>query len=77
MIPNGDRVWLFTELGELAIGRLSRQGYLEKSRAQLIQPTRLQEPTRRKGVCWAYPAFADKCVFARNDEQLLCVSLEK
>ena len=77
MIPNGDRVWLFTELGELAIGRLSRQGYLEKSRAQLIQPTRLQEPTRRKGVCWAYPAFANKCVFARNDEQLLCVSLEK
>jgi len=77
LIPQARRVWIFTELGELAIARLTPDGYEETSRAQLIRPTRLQEPTRRKGVCWAYPAFADQCVFARNDEELVCASLKQ
>ena len=75
LIPQGERLWIFTEQGELAIGNISSSGYVESSRAQLIRPTKLQEPTRRQGVCWSYPAFADRCVFARNDEQLVCASL--
>ena len=77
LIPQERRVWVFTELGELAIGRISPDGYEETSRAQLIPPTRLQEPTRRDGVCWAYPAFANQCVFARNDKELVCASLKQ
>lgn len=76
LIPQGDRIWLFTELGELAIGRISRRGYEEISRAQLIRPTRLQLPSRRAGVCWAHPAFAGRHIYARNDEELVCASLE-
>jgi hypothetical protein len=26
-------------------------------------------------VVWSHPAFADRCVFARNDAELVCVSL--
>jgi hypothetical protein len=26
-------------------------------------------------VVWSHPAFADKCLFARNDKELVCVSL--
>jgi hypothetical protein len=24
---------------------------------------------------WSHPAYADKCVFARNDQEIVCVSL--
>jgi len=26
-------------------------------------------------VWWSHPAFANRCVFARNDKELVCVSL--
>jgi outer membrane protein assembly factor BamB len=74
-VRNGDRVWLFNERGQLIIARLSPQGYTEISRAQLIRPTTGQLP-QREGVCWSHPAFAYKHVFARNDEELVCASLE-
>ena len=74
LIPNGDKVWLFTDQGELILGRLAAAGYTEISRAQLIKPTRVQL-RRRNGVCWAHPAFAHQHVYARNDEELVCASL--
>jgi len=75
-IPNGDRVWMFTELGDLIIGRLSPQGFEETSRAHLLEPTTEQLPSRRGGVCWSYPAFAYQHVFARSDEEIVCASLK-
>jgi len=26
-------------------------------------------------VCWSHPAFAYRCVFARNDREVVCASL--
>ncbi|MCS6860222.1 MAG: PQQ-like beta-propeller repeat protein [Abditibacteriales bacterium] len=74
-VRHGDRVWMFNERGQLIIGRLTPQGFDEISRAQLIKPTTGQLP-QRGGVCWSHPAFAYKHVFARNDEELVCASLE-
>lgn len=74
MVRNGDKVWFFTERGELIIGRLSPEGFHEISRAKLIAPTTGQLP-QRGGVCWAHPAFAYRHVFARNDNELVCASL--
>jgi outer membrane protein assembly factor BamB len=74
MVRQADRVWMFNEAGELMITRLSPQGLEILSRAQLISPTKIQL-SRRDGVCWSHPAFAEKSVFARNDEQLIRVSL--
>jgi len=72
-----DRVWMFNEIGELIIAKLSPSGFEEISRAKLIDPTRDQLPSRRGGVTWAHPAFANKHVFARSDEVLLCADLSK
>jgi len=39
MVRNGDKVWMFNEMGELIIAELSPDGYKEISRAKLIEPT--------------------------------------
>ncbi|HYW79797.1 MAG TPA: PQQ-binding-like beta-propeller repeat protein, partial [Thermoguttaceae bacterium] len=74
MVQSGDRTWLFNERGELIIGKLSPTGFQEISRAKLIEPT-TKQLSNRGGVCWSHPAYADKCVFARNDHELVCADL--
>lgn len=74
-VPNGDKVWIFNEQGELIIAKLSPKGYQEISRVKLIEPTPEQLPSRRGGVAWSHPAFANKHVFARNDKEMICVDL--
>ena len=44
------------------------------SRCKLIEPT---GAAFGRKIVWSHPAFADKCVFARNDKELICVSLAK
>ena len=75
MVKQGERGWMFNERGELIIAMLSPQGFKELSRALLIEPTKAQL-SQRGGVCWSHPAFAHRHVFARNDEELICVNLE-
>jgi len=74
LVPNGDRVWIFNEKGELIIGRLSPAGFTEIDRAGLIAPT-LPQLRQRGGVCWSHPAFAHRHVLVRNDEALVCANL--
>ncbi len=74
MVRNGNTIWMFNDRGELIIRRLSRRGFEEIGRARLIEPTKKQL-NRRDGVTWSHPAFAQKHVFIRNDEELLCASL--
>ena len=74
LIRNEDRVWMFNERGELIISKLSPKGFHEISRAKLIKPTEGQLD-QRGGVCWTHPAFADKHVYVRNDEELVCADL--
>lgn len=72
---NGDRTWMFNERGELLITTLSPRGFVEISRAKLLEPTTYQL-NQRGGVCWAHPAFANRHVFVRNDKEIVCASLE-
>jgi len=72
LIPNEDRTFIHNEQGDLIIARLSPAGYEEVSRAKLVEPTR--EVNRRMTI-WSHPAFAMKSVFARNDKELVRVSL--
>lgn len=74
MVKNGERTWMFNERGELVIAKLSPEGFHEISRTKLIDPTTGQL-SRRDGVCWAHPAYANRHVFARNDRELVCASL--
>jgi outer membrane protein assembly factor BamB len=66
---------LFNEQGDLIFAKLAPQGYTETSRAHLIEPTNTM--ARGRKVVWMHPAFADKCVFVRNDTELICYSLAK
>src|SRR5207249_4071993 len=72
LIPNGDRFFIANEQGELIIAELSPRGYRELSRAKLIRPT---NHVLRRDIVWSHPAFANRCAYARNDEEILCVSL--
>jgi outer membrane protein assembly factor BamB len=72
LIPNGDRVFIHNEQGELIIANLSPKGYEEISRALLVEPTR---PVGRRMTIWSHPAFAMKSVFARNDKEIVRVNL--
>ena len=70
----GDRAWIFTELGDLILARLSAEGYKEITRAKLLDPTVEQGP-RGRAVTWSHPAFAYRHVFARSDQKLVCADL--
>ena len=74
MVRNGDKVWMFNERGELIITRLSPKGVEVISRTNLIEPTKGQLGMRQ-GVCWSHPAYAGQCIFARNDNEIVCASL--
>jgi len=72
IVKNGDRFFLFNEKGDLIIAQLSPKAYKEISRAHLLDAT---TSTWGRDVLWSHPAFANRCVFVRNDKELLCVSL--
>jgi len=74
LVKNGDRFFLFSETGHLIIARLSPKSYEEIDRRKMLEPTgaAIGRPDR---VVWSHPAFANKCVFARNDKEIVCVSL--
>jgi outer membrane protein assembly factor BamB len=72
VVKNGDRYFLFAETGELVIAKLSPKEYEELSRAKLLEPT---GAAFGRKVLWSHPAFANKCVFVRNDKEIACFSL--
>ena len=61
-----------SETGDLIVARLTPEGYEEDSRMHVLDPT--NECFGRE-VVWSHPAFANRCLFARNDNELVCVSL--
>jgi outer membrane protein assembly factor BamB len=72
VVKNGDRFFLFNELGELVIAKLSPKEFTEISRAKILEPT---GAAFGRKVVWSHPAFAHKCGFFRNDKEIICVSL--
>jgi outer membrane protein assembly factor BamB len=76
MVENGKKTWIFNELGELILAELTPEGFRQFGRSKLIDPTTAQLSRRgNRGVCWAHPAFANRHIFARSDEKLVCASL--
>lgn len=73
LYPNEDSVLIFTDQGDLIRGQLSAEGYQEISRVHVIAGT---YPFAGRKVVWPLPAFADRHIFVRNDEELICASLE-
>lgn len=69
---NGNRFFIFGENGDLVIARLSSNSYDEVSRTKLLDPVGFG---LGRNVVWSHPAYADRCVFARNDHEIVCASL--
>ena len=74
IVKHEDRYFLFSEKGDLIIARLTPTAYTELSRAHLLEPT---GPSQRRDVVWSHPAFANRSVYARNDKEIVSVSLAK
>ena len=72
LVKNGDRFFLASETGDLIIARLTPEQYSEVSRAKIMAPTGV---AFGRSVWWSHPAFANRCLFARNDNELVCYSL--
>lgn len=72
LTKNGDRFFIFAETGDLIIAKLSPSGYDELGRAKLLEQT---GAAFGRKVVWSHPAYANKCAFARNDKEIVCVSL--
>ncbi|MCA9082748.1 MAG: PQQ-like beta-propeller repeat protein [Planctomycetaceae bacterium] len=74
LVQHEDHFWLFNELGELIIAKLSPEGYSEIDRAAVIKPSNL---AFGRDVVWSMPAFANRHAYVRNDNEIICVDLAK
>jgi hypothetical protein len=72
IVKNGDRYFLFNEAGDLIIARFTPEGYQEISRAHLLKPT---NTAAGRDVLWSHPAFANRSIYARNDQEIICADL--
>ncbi len=80
MVKNGDRWFVNNDQGELIIADFSREGYHEIDRVKLLVPNSDAAIARRRedaaDVNWSHPAYANGHIVARNDSELIRVSLE-
>lgn len=72
LTKNGDHYYLFNEKGELIIAKLTPEKYDEVGRFKVLEPT---NEAFGRAVVWSYPAYANRCMFVRNDKEIVCVSL--
>jgi outer membrane protein assembly factor BamB len=72
LTPNGDRTFITNEQGELIIARLTPKGHELIDRTKLIEPTGAEHGRK---IVWSPPAYANRHIFARNDNQIVCASL--
>jgi outer membrane protein assembly factor BamB len=68
----GDVYYLFSETGDFIIAKLSPEKYDEIGRFHVLEPT---NDCFGRSVVWSYPAYANRCLFARNDKELVCYSI--
>jgi outer membrane protein assembly factor BamB len=76
IVRHGDRLFINNDRGDLIIVNPSPDGYQEISRTSLIKPT--SPPGNRRelvNVNWSHPAYANKHIYARNDEEIISASL--
>jgi outer membrane protein assembly factor BamB len=72
LVPQGERFVVFNDLGDLILADINPQGYKEIDRAHILDPV---QAARGRDIVWSHPAFAQRCVFARNDKEIVCASL--
>lgn len=74
VVKHADKFILFTETGDLVFAKFSAEGFDELGRMHVLEAT---SEAMGRPVVWSHPALANQCLFARNDQELVCVSLAK
>ena len=80
LVRNGNRYFINNDKGDLIIARFGPEGYIEVDRTKIIEPTSngsYGKSRFSRMVNWSHPAYANRHIFARNDHEILCASLEK
>lgn len=78
IVKHQNRYFINNDRGELIIAELSPDGYHEISRTKLTKPTQPLARRREFGaVHWSHPAYANRHIITRNDEDVVRYSLEK
>ena len=78
MVRNRDRTFILNDRGELILAKLAPAGYVEIGRTKVIKPTSPPGARRELGaVIWSHPAFANRHMVIRNDEEVIRVSLDQ
>jgi outer membrane protein assembly factor BamB len=68
--PQGDsRYAMFTEQGDLLLAKLSRDGFEELDRVNLVEPTGVAFGRK---VVWSAPAYDGTKIYVRNDKEVVC-----
>jgi outer membrane protein assembly factor BamB len=75
MVPHADKVFISNDHGDLILARLTPAGYEEISRAHILDADMPSAGTGGRKVVWSHPAFANRCLYARNNREIVCVSL--
>ena len=80
LVRHGDRYFVSNDDGYLLIARFTPEGYVELDRTMLLEPTSHAGfgPQRRfdRLVAWSHPAFANRHVVQRNDNEVVRFSLD-
>lgn len=74
IVRHEDRFFITNDSGDLIIADLTPDGYKEIDSVRLIEPT---DSDSNRPIVWSHPAFANRRVYARNDREIICVSLEE
>ena len=79
MVRHGDRYFVNNDAGDLIIAQFTPEGYVELDRTKLIEATsRAGYGPRRfedRAVNWTHPAYANRHIVTRNDNEIIRVSL--
>ena len=77
IVKNGDRYFINNDRGDLILAKLSPQGYEEIDRVTILKPTNPTQRRRELGaVSWTHPAYANRHMIIRNDQEIVRYSLE-
>jgi len=74
LVRHEDKFFLANEQGDLILARLTPKGYDEIGRFRMLEAT---TPLDRRKVVWSHPGFANRCVYARNDKEIVCYDLSR
>jgi outer membrane protein assembly factor BamB len=75
MVPHGKQVFIFSERGDLILARLTPAGYDEVGRTHILDPDMPSSGGGGRKVVWSHPAFANRSIYARNNHEIVCISL--